>query len=371
MTKLETPDAVVIGCGVIGASVAYYLAERGTKVLIVEKESLPVSGSSSKSIGGVRAQFGNMSDLEYSLFSIDFYEKFNERFGEDLSFKRYGDLFLAHKPETIERYKTRVEIEKKVGTGTKIVSPDEIKSLIPGLEIGDLLGGTYNAQDGYLDPHILIMGMLRVARNHGAKVIFGERVEALEINKGHIEGVRTSTRYISAGNVIIAAGPWSGAVARLAGLKLPLRTCIRQIFVTGPFRQLAENSPFVIDEDDALYFRREMDSVIMSLMEVDETDNIDPTLDWSRVEELAEKAIRRFPAFASASFKTAWAGIRTMTPDSMAILGPTWPEGLFLACGMSGHGFCHAPAVGSIIADAVRKENLSGLSIKPYLFDRF
>lgn len=371
MTKLETPDAVVIGCGVIGASVAYNLAERGTKVLIVEKESLPVLGSSSKSIAGVRTQFGNIPDLECSLFSIDFYEKFNERFGEDLCFKRYGDLFLAHKPETIERYKNRVEIEEKVETGTKIVSPEEIKSLIPGLETSDLLGGTFNARDGYLDPNTLIMGMLRTARNHGAKVIFGERVEALEINKDHIKGVRTSATRISTGNVIIAAGPWSGAVARLEGVKLPLHTCIRQIFVTGPFEQLAENSPFVIDEDDALYFRREMDSVLMSLMEVDETDNFDPTPDWSRVEGLAEKAIRRFPAFDSAGFRTAWAGIRTITPDSRAILGPAGPEGLFLACGMSGHGFCHAPAVGSIIADAVRKENLSGLSIKPYLFDRF
>jgi sarcosine oxidase subunit beta len=372
MGRRTSADAVVVGCGVIGASVAYHLAERGLgKILIIEKEAVPACGSSGKSAGGIRKQFDAPHDVGFSSYSMRVYEGFAENFGEDIAFKRYGYLYLAHSKETLEKFRRRVRTEESFNTGTRMVTPDEIGKIVPGLRTDDLAGGTFNSTDGYLDPHAVIMGFLRAGRGRGVQVVFGEELTGFIISGGRVSGVQTNRRKISTPRVVVCVGPWSREVGRMAGVEPPIRTCARKIFVTGKFERLAEDAPFVIDDEDELYFRREMDGVLMSPMEVDETDNLDPAPDWSAVEGLAEKAVHRFPAFSEAAFKTAWAGIRTLSPDGSAILGLAGPEGTFTACGMSGHGFCHAPAVGAAIADAVTGDARSGLDIKPYLMERF
>ncbi len=371
MAKTLTADAVVIGCGVIGAAVACSLAMRGLKVRVFEKEPLPACGSSGKAAGGIRGQFANLPDLACSRYSIEVYENFRDRYLVDPEFKRHGYLFIAHSNAAIGKYRRRVETESALGTGTRMVSADEISALVPGIDISDLSGGTFNADEGFLDTSAVITGFVRAGKGRGLSVCFGEPVEEILVSAGRVTGVKTNLREVRCRAVIACAGPWTGALASAVGVRLPLKPCRRNIFVTGPFPALGKDAPFVVDEEDGFYFRREGDGVIMSAMEIDETADFEPTPDWGAIEGLAEKAARRFPAFADAGFKTAWAGIRTLTPDSRAILGPAGPEGFFVACGLSGHGFCHAPAVGEILADAVGGGHESGLDAVPYAPGRF
>lgn len=367
----DTCDVVVVGAGIAGVSTAFHLAERGMDVTVVEKEPVPACGSSGKSAGGIRGQFATPHDLAASMYSIPFYETFEERFGGNIEYKRYGYLFLASREETLETYRRRLDTEKKYGTGTLEVTPSEISELVGGLETGGIAGGTFNPRDGYLDPHAVVMGFIKAAREYGAKFRYNERVVSFEHAEGRVAGVVTDKGNIHSESVVLCAGPWTGKLAELEGVALPLSPRKRQVFVTGPFDGLAADAPFVINEDESFYFRRELGGVLMSAMETEPTDDFDPCPDWSSVEGLAHKAVKSFPAFVDAGFETAWAGVRTLTPDGSAILGPTSVDGLYVACGFSGHGFCHGPATGAILADAVTLEPLSGLYAEPFRYDRF
>jgi sarcosine oxidase subunit beta len=364
-------DVAVIGCGVIGASVACALAERGSSVVILEKAAIPATGSSGKAAGGIRAQFETARDVISSLYSIGVYQSFEKRYGTPIDYRRYGYLFITHSENGFEKYGRRVAAENALGAGSRVLSASEVGSLVPELNTADLAGGTFNPGDGYLDTNAVITGFLASAKKHGAKVLFNEKVVEIPVQNGRVTGVKTASGLeVNSKAVVLCGGPWSREIASLVGLELPLRTCKRQIFVTGPFPKPAPGAPFVIDEEEKFYFRREGAGVIMSVMEVEETSDLEPCVDWKSADILAERASNRFPPFADVGFSSAWAGIRTLTPDMSEILGSAGPKGFFLACGMSGHGFCHAPAVGAMLADAVRGEKLSGLDITPYLISR-
>jgi glycine/D-amino acid oxidase-like deaminating enzyme len=185
--------------------------------------------------------------------------------------------------------------------------------------------------------------------------MYGMKADRLLLEQDRVLGVATREGAIHAGSVVLACGPHTGRLLAAAGIRLPLKSCRRQIFVTGPVRGVPADWPLVLDVDAPFYFRPEGDGLIMSLAEVEEmqppeSGNEIP-LSRQHLSELAARASHRCPPLADAQIRSGWAGLRTLTPDERPVLGPvSGREGLYLAAGFTGHGITLAPFAAEFLA---------------------
>jgi sarcosine oxidase subunit beta len=210
------------------------------------------------------------------------------------------------------------------------------------------------------------------ARRLGATLLNGVEVTSIRVEGGRVRGVATSQGEVAAPVVVIAAGPWSGDVARMAGIDLPVRPLRRQIAVTRPIPGLPRDFPFVIDFAQSLYFHYESGGILTGMSNPNETFGykLDVDKEWTLTH--LEKAIERLPLLADAELLTEWAGLYEVTPDDQAILGHIpGVEGLVSVTGFSGHGFMHGPICGLLMAEEILDGRAHSVNIDPLRFDRF
>jgi len=354
----ETADVVIIGSGIVGSSVAYHLAEAGcTNVLVIEREPHQGKGSTGKSMGGVRAQFSTPVNIQMSIYSIDFFAKFDEVIGYPGDYRAHGYLFCA----THERHLKYLHAnrERQLALGLKnveIVSRDDIARFVPQLRVDDILGGTYCSTDGFVDPHSVMMGFMLKAREGGVRLWLDTPVTGIEVENGQVSGIATRRGRVATRVVVNAAGPWAAEVAGMAGAKLPVEPLRRQLVPTEPFDKLPKRFPMVIDMSTGFHFRREGAGILMAWNDPEETPGFKTDFDPTFVEKVLIRAADRVPCLADAAVnpRRSWAGLYEMTPDHHAILGPaSGVGGLYFANGFSGHGVMHSPASGRITADLI------------------
>lgn len=358
----ETADVVIIGSGIVGSSVAYHLTEQGcTNVLVIEREAHQGKGSTGKSMGGVRAQFATPVNIQMSLYSIDFFSKFDDVIGYPADYRAHGYLFCATSEKHLEYLRANRARQLELGlSNVQEVTAADIVSFVPQLRIDDILGGTFCPTDGFVDPHSVMMGFMLKARERGAKlwldtVVTGIEVEG-EAGSGRIVGVNTARGFVSTRNVVNAAGPWAAAVAQMAGVELPVEPLRRQLVPTEPFEALPHRFPMVIDMSTGFHFRREGKGILLAWNDPDETPGFKTDFDPTFVEKILTRAADRVPCLVDAAVnpRRAWAGLYEMTPDHHAIIAeaPT-VKGLYFTNGFSGHGVMHSPASGRITADLI------------------
>ncbi len=366
-------DIAVVGEGVVGAAVAHHLTRLGaTDVLLVEAEALPGAGSSGSSAGGLRQQFAEECEIAYATEGVRQIRDLEEATGRSADVRDTGYLLLASAEKTADRLRAEAALQARCGLHVDILTPDDLADRFPLLRTDDLVLGNFCPTDGQCDPAAVLQGFLAAARARGARM--RERVEAREIlvTDGRVTGLRTSAGIIAAGTVVVAAGARAKELAATAGVDLPLRACRRQIFQTAPMPDLDRDVPLTIDHDGSFYFRPESGGAILSAMEVEETTTLDTSLDRAILPELAERAAHRVPGFSDARVQSGWCGLRTLTPDDRAILGPVpGIEGLVLACGLGGHGITQGPAAGLTVAEGIVHGEVRTLPFEPYLLDRF
>jgi len=367
----KTIDAVVIGAGIIGASMAYHLTEAGLGVLVIEKEQLPGTGSTAAAAGGIRAIFDNELDIRYALETRAAMPTFEERFGWKPEFRRHGYLYTARRESTLDEYRRDADAGIKCGTGARMLTPEEVPEIAPILDMSGIVGAMFGPEDGYCDPYGVMMGFLSAARKNGARISYRTQVTGVKTEGGRVTGVATNRGEVSCATVVNCAGPFARKVAAMVDLDIPARPHRRYIFVTGPFPQVPKTNPLVLDQDNLFYFKPESGTVIMSGMEEEPDEPDDTAVRWERSEGVAEKALRCASVFSEAGFARAWAGMRTLTPDRRAILGPTPVDGFFLACGFSGHGICQCVPAGRVVAEYITKGKSEDLPIEPYFLSRF
>lgn len=358
----ETADVVIIGSGIVGSSVAYHLTDQGcTNVLVIEREAHQGKGSTGKSMGGVRAQFATPVNIQMSLYSIDFFSKFDDVLGYPADYRAHGYLFCATSEKHLEYLRTNRARQLQLGLkNVQEVTAAEIASFVPQLRIDDILGGTYCPTDGFVDPHSVMMGFMLKARERGAKLWLDTAVTGLEVEgdagSGRIVGLNTTRGFVSTRNVVNAAGPWAAAVAQMAGVELPVEPLRRQLVPTEPFAALPHRFPMVIDMSTGFHFRREGKGILLAWNDPDETPGFKTDFDPTFVEKILTRAADRVPCLVDAAVnpRRAWAGLYEMTPDHHAIIGeaPT-VKGLYFTNGFSGHGVMHSPASGRITADLI------------------
>jgi sarcosine oxidase subunit beta len=367
---MDTTEIITIGAGVIGCSLAYHLAKMGCHDVVVLERDYIGSGSTEKCAGGIRHQFSTKTNILLSMESVKFFERFEDETGHPADFRQNGYLMLATTEEELETFRQNVALQRRLGVEVQLLSPQEAKEIVPRLNIGDVLGATYCPTDGYADPYSVVQGFASAAR--GLRVKIYQETEVTNIRKtGQVWEVLTKRGRFQSPIVVIAAGAWASQIGKIIGLDIPVHPSRRHIFVTAPLDAIQKDSPMVVDFHNGFWFRREGPGLIFGMRNPDEPESFDTSVDWSFLPKLAEIASHRLPLLRDTGVVRAQAGLHEDTPDANAIIGKV-PEmdGLYLACGFSGHGFMHSPAVGRVAAGLVLKKTLAP-ELLPFTLERF
>jgi sarcosine oxidase, subunit beta len=353
-----TADVVIIGAGIVGSSIAFHLTEAGVKrVLVIERETRQGLGSTGKSMGGVRAQFSTDVNIRMSVYSIPFFARFEEATGHPSGYKPRGYLFMATNDWHMQYLRKNHARQKSQGLkNAELISPDDIRKVLPQLRSDDIIGGSFCPTDGFVDPESVMNGFMARAIERGVELWRGAEVTGIYTDHSTVSGVLTSNGGVSAPIVVNAAGPWAGAIARMAGVDLPVEPLRRMLVLSEPFAGLPEGLPMMIDMSTGWHFRQEGLGVLMAWAGSDQQPGFRTDFDPAFIEPVLTHAAARVPDFANLAVnpRRCWAGLYTMSPDHHAILGPA-PElrGFYFANGFSGHGVMHSPATGRILADLI------------------
>ncbi len=367
---IETADIVIIGAGIVGCSIAYHLAVQGSVKIVVVEKDLICSGATGKSAGGIRQQFATDLNVRLSLESLQMFHRMRDELGIDPEFRQVGYLFMATTPKELDLFRRQAEFQQQYGIPVRIISTDEIRRILPYVQLDDIIGAAYCPTDGYAAPYEVTMGYASAARRLGVKAHEQRAVTRILREGGQVVGVETPLGPIHAPIVVNAAGAEGGLVGEMAGVKVPVQPYRRQIFVTGPVPEFSQEPPLTIDYHRNWYFRGEMGGCLFSGPK-DEESTFDTNVDWEHLAESVANAVARVPILEQAEIKRGWAGSYDLSPDNNAILGAA-PElpGFYLATGHSGHGFMHGPATGKLIAELILTGKTS-IDISALSFDRF
>ncbi len=353
----ESADVVIIGAGIVGSSIAFHLAEAGcTNVVVLERETRQGTGSTGKSMGGVRAQFSTDVNIRMSLYSIPFLNRFEEATGHPSGYKPHGYLFMATTEPHMEYLRTNHARQSALGLkGAEILKAADVAKILPQMRADDIIGGSFCPTDGFVDPNSVMTGFMSRAMERGVKLWRATEATGIQVERGEIAAVETNKGPISTRTVVNAAGPWAAGVAKLAGEDLPVEPLRRMLVPTEPFPGLPEHLPMMIDMSNGFHFRQEGVGLILSWAH-EETPGLRMNFDPAYVEQVLTRAANRVPSFADLAVnpRRCWAGCYEMSPDHHSILGPA-PNvrGLFFANGFSGHGVMHSPATGRIVSDLI------------------
>jgi sarcosine oxidase subunit beta len=334
---------VIAGAGAIGASIAYHLALRGAEGVVLADVGEIAGGATGKAMGGVRQQFTTAAEVRLAQASVRLFEEL----GEPL-FEQVGYLFLATTEAGLVELEERRELQAALGVPVERVDA----SFVPGLRVDDVLGATICREDGVADPVEVTRALVRRAASLGVEV--REHTDALSLD---------------AEMLVIACGAWSREVGAARGADLPVRPLVRQLADVGAVAGLPAGLPMTIEENGFHFRRVGGDGLRLAMTE--------PELRWDGpaevrddlVQEWRRRLAHRYPTAAAAPLRRAWAGFYDMTPDVHPIIGRV-ANGVYAACGFSGHGFMQSPAVGRALAEEILHGG-SSLDLSPYRLERF
>jgi sarcosine oxidase, subunit beta len=371
MSKTEVAEVVIVGGGVVGCSLAYELSARGVDTVVLDRGSLGAE-STGKNAGGVRQQFSTEINVRIQMLSVRILDEFEETIGVSPGFRKLGYLFVLRQPEDAARFAELVEMWHGLGlTEARWVTPDDIAELAPAVALDGVLGGTFCPSDGVASPADVTYGYATAARRLGARFHEGREVTAIALAQRRITGVSTPVGDIGCRVVFICAGAWAAQIAGLAEVDLPVTPYRRHVFVTGEVAGVTPDSPFTVDAASTFYFHPEAIGALMGMSDPAEPPSFDTRTDWEFLHRISEVAATRAPAFLDAEIRTGWAGLYEVTPDNQPIVGPVSElDGLWAACGFSGHGFMQAPAIARLLAERYA-EGEASVDLTPFGFDRF
>ncbi|HEX7615471.1 MAG TPA: FAD-dependent oxidoreductase [Thermoanaerobaculia bacterium] len=370
----EVADVAIIGAGVIGCSVAFHLTRLGCRnVLLIDKEPLPGSGSTSKANGGIRAQFTTDVNIAMSLASMDILDALADEIGEPPVYRKAGYLFLTSDPGRFSAMKTAAAFQRARGVSVEVLDAEGVRAKAP-YAAGEIAGGTFGARDGFIDAGALTNFFLREATRAGVRTRYGAEVTAIVRDGSGTFRLTTTAGALRASAVVDAAGPFAGRVAALVGADVPVVPVRRHILISGPCKSLPPVIPMTIDADTGVLIRREGNRVLIAYSNPDEPPGFNSAFDPDFPLRIAEHVDARFPAVGEAGLdiRRSWAGLYEVTPDHHAVIGPvSGVPGFFVVAGFSGHGIMHAPAAGRAAAEMLVGGRSESIDVSALSLERF
>ena len=345
---MDTAEVVVVGGGVMGASVAWHLRWLGIDDVVLVERDVLASGSTSKSAGGFRAQFADELNIRIALGSLDELEAM-----DGVELHQHGYLFLLDNKGDVERFRAALALQHSLGVPSRELSVDEALAIVPQLAPDGLLAATFCELDGHVTPEDVVQWYAREL-----DVRQGCEVVGIDIDGGRITGVETTRGRIATNAVVCCAGAWSSDVGAMAGVDIPVHGVQRWMHFTPSDGGLPARLPLTVDFSTGFYFHREGPGLAFGGRE-------------QTLEGIAIPAARRLPVLAELPVQSSGWGYYEVSPDYNAIVGEAESPTRFLyATGFSGHGFQQAPAVGQHVAELIAGMAPT-LDLSPFSLERF
>ena len=355
----ETADAIVIGGGIHGVNIAFHLARRGLKRVILLEKTAIAAGASGKTGGLIGSHFGTDIKVRLAVKAMTSWLHFGEVYGlTDQHYDRCGRIWLVP-PEDLDAMRGIVEMQRALGADARVLSGEELRELTPQISLDGVAGIAYEPDAGVADGVGATSAVAEAARQAGAKVRVGVAARAISVAGGRVRGVETDTGAISAPFVFIAANVWAPQLLEPLGVKVPVVPARAQI---GLFRRPSDYGPrppgiadfvqanYVRDHAGGLMFVGGMDP--LQEERIPDPDSYAETADWSVIQSYRDHVWHRFPVMRRAVFRGGYSGLYDMSPDLHPVIDRVpGVDGLFVTCGYSGDGFKYAPAVGQLLAE--------------------
>jgi len=368
----KTASVVIVGGGISGCAIAYNLAKKGVKdVVIIDKEYL-CSGATGRCGAGIRMQWGTEMNCRLAKYSVEFFETANEvlEYDGDVEFKQGGYLIIAATEKEVAQFQKNIKLQNSLGIPSRYITPQEAKEIVPHMDETQILGAAFNPKDGHLNPFHTTQAYADAAVRLGVEIMKYTEVTGIKVENGKIAGVQTDKGYISTPVVVNAAGGHAQIISEMVGVKLPLYSERHQILVTEAVEPM--QGPMFMSFSQNIYCQQTPHgSFIMGRGDPTEPRDLRVTSSWEFLEEMAKTCIRFLPPLKDIRMVRQWAGLYNMSPDAQPIYGPVKDvEGFFLACGYSGHGFMFGPVTGVVVSESILGEEHT-IPVDALSYDRF
>jgi sarcosine oxidase subunit beta len=259
-----------------------------------------------------------------------------------------------------------------MGVPVEVISPEDARRIVPELVIEDLVGATFCSEDGLVNPHAILQGYAKRAREKGVRFYMSKEITGAELSSRRVRALVAGEERWEVGVVVNAAGPWAAQVGEMASVPVPVQPYRRMGFTSQPLPWIPDAFPMLIDWGTGVYMHKESGGMLMGESDRDEPPSFNQQVDWEYLARVSEHAVHRVPRLTEAKVRNSWAGLYEVSPDHNAILGLVPElENFVCANGFSGHGMMHAPAVGRGLAELIAEGSARSVDLSPYSIERF
>ncbi|HZR55816.1 MAG TPA: FAD-binding oxidoreductase [Terriglobales bacterium] len=371
----KTADIVILGAGVMGASIAFHLAKRKAgKIAILDKDHVG-RGGSGRSSALIRMHYSYPPEVQLALISLKMFEHWREIVGEPGDFRKTGFVRIVHPSET-ERLKENVKMQQELGVNVRLITREELKELEPDWTVNEVELAAYEPDSGYGDGAGVANDFLSAARDLGVTYLPRTQATSFHVQAGHVRGVRTEQGDINAPIIIAATGPWTRPLFQQVGFDVPIEPEYHQVAILKNAPTMKGGGCACIDSVTSTYFRSDAHDKFLvgdfyGQRPVD-PDNFPQRASDDSLEAIIERASRRIPKLESAEVMRGVTGVYDMTPDSRPLLGEVpGIKGLHLCAGFSGMGFKISPAIGLVMAELVLDGQSKTVDLSSFRSTRF
>jgi sarcosine oxidase subunit beta len=366
----KSADVVVIGGGSIGCSVAYNLAKKGFKNIVLLEKRYITSGSTGRCGAGIRQQWGTEMNCLIAKGSAEIWKTIGEETGYgDIEFRQSGYLLITYDDEQAERLTKNLEVQNRLGIDSRKVSKEEAKKIVPYVNTDNMTAAFFCQEDGHINPFKATFAYEKGARDLGVEFEKYTTVTGIKKEGRKIVAVVTDKGEIETNTVVNATGPYAKEIGKMLGLSHPVEPERHQLMVTEPMEHMVD--PLVMSFHHDSYINQvPHGGFLLGFGNPDELKRINYKHEWKFMEDMAKKAIYQFPEMKDVRVIRQWAGHYGISPDGQPILGSV-PEvdGYYLALGC-GKGFMLAPMIGKLVAENMAGEETS-LPIEQLSIERF
>jgi glycine/D-amino acid oxidase-like deaminating enzyme len=371
----RSADVVIVGAGVIGASIAFHLAQRKAGRIVVLDKAGVAQGGSGRSSALIRMHYSFPPEVQLAVASLRMFERWPEVVGRPGSFRRTGFLRIVPADE-IERLRANVAMQRALGVNATVLAGAELAEVAPGWDFGDVPAAAWEPDSGYGDGACVANDFLSRARELGVAYRDAVRVAGFRVSGERVAGVETGDGTIEAPLVVAAVGPWSRPLFARVGFELPVEPEFHEVAILRNPKALPVTGPACIDSVLAVYFRSELGGLTL-VGDFYGKRGVDPdafpqAAAPDQLLKLATAAARRIPALEDAGLARGVTGVYDMSPDARPLLGEIpGVAGLFVAAGFSGMGFKISPAVGLVMAERILDGRARSVDIAAFRPERF
>jgi sarcosine oxidase, subunit beta len=351
-------DVIIIGAGSVGTPAAKELAEKGLKVLVVDKNQSPGQGQNKSAIGGIRATFSDPGKIEVCQLSLEVVSTWKEKYGDEIGWIKGGYLFPVYTDELEVQLKDLLKTQHRHGLNIDWIDSDRVKELVPGINPEGLRGGTYSPDDGNISPLRTVNAFFRVAKENGAVFNFNEIVTDINIDGNKITGIKTDKDQYNAPIVLVAAGAYARDIGKMLNLDIKVFPDCHEAGITEPVQDFL--SPLVVDlrkragSANFYFYQNFWHKIVFCLTPDPPIWGTDRRSTSEFLPIVSKRMVELLPRLKNIRVRRTWRGLYPMTPDGIPIVDRIREyEGLYFAVGLCGQGLMLGPGIAKNLASLI------------------